>query len=328
MAGQARIFMSYRREDSADVSGRIYDALAAHFGDEAIFKDVDDIPFGVNFKTHLNNVIRQSAVELVVIGPRWLDAKGEDGYRRLDNPADFVRIEIEAALSQGMPVIPLLVSGARMPPGNALPAAMAELAYRNGIAVRPDPDFHNDMRRLIKALEEHVRPQKRAAGPAAQPAPAATPTPARPSPPAERVLYQKAGDRVTNLVARVDGKSYPIADLQSASAGKLQPKNVPTRITPGLIIAAFSCIGFFALASSGNLETAASAGTPLGILALGLLGASVVLYVFEITKHYRRRHTVTVVDSSGKKVILVSQDKQHVQALANAINEARALRAR
>lgn len=110
----SRIFMSYRRGDSADVSGRIYDRLAEHFGAEAVFKDVDDIPFGVDFKTYLNDMVSECAVELVVIGPRWLDISNERGERRLDDPTDFVRIEVEAALKRDIPVVPLLVSGAFM----------------------------------------------------------------------------------------------------------------------------------------------------------------------------------------------------------------------
>jgi hypothetical protein len=85
----AKIIISYRRADSANVCGRIYDGLAKHFGSKAVFKDVDDIPPGVDFKRHLDDVLAQCAVELVVIGPDWLDATEGDGRRRLDNPDDF-----------------------------------------------------------------------------------------------------------------------------------------------------------------------------------------------------------------------------------------------
>jgi tetratricopeptide (TPR) repeat protein len=155
----AKIFISYRREDSADITGRVYDRLVEHFGKDAVFKDVDDIPFGANFKSHLQDILAQCAVELVVIGPRWLDATDDDGRRRLDDPADFVRIEVESGLSRGIPVIPLLVYGASMPGADRLPPSLAELAYRNGIPVRPDPDFHKDMGRLVRQLEEYVPPR-------------------------------------------------------------------------------------------------------------------------------------------------------------------------
>ncbi len=152
-----KIFVSYRRDDSADVAGRIYDRLAAKFGKEAIFKDVDSIPFGVNFKEYLENAVRQCAVELVIIGRQWLDIADEHGQRRLDNPRDFVRIEIESALNRSIPVIPLLVSGASMPPEDRLPPSLAGLVYRNGTEVRRDPDFHHDMNRVIASLEQWLK---------------------------------------------------------------------------------------------------------------------------------------------------------------------------
>lgn len=147
-----KLFISYRREDSADVTGRIYDRLLARFGREYVFKDVDNIPLGVNFKTHLENAVAECSVLLAIIGRQWLDIVDANGARRLDNPSDFVRIEIEAALRLNLPVIPLLVQGAAVPPEDRLPPTMSELAYRNGAPVRPDPDFHHDMDRLIKGL--------------------------------------------------------------------------------------------------------------------------------------------------------------------------------
>src|SRR5258706_14605852 len=149
-----KIFISYRRDDSADIAGRIYDRLVAKFGRDNVFKDVDSIPFGVNFKKHLEGVVHQCAIELVLIGKQWLDIADAEGHRRLDDPRDFVRIEIEAALGRDIPVIPLLVSGASMPAEAHLPRSLVELTYRNGTAVRRDPDFRHDMDRLIASLEQ------------------------------------------------------------------------------------------------------------------------------------------------------------------------------
>ena len=104
-----RVFISYRRDDSADVAGRIDDRLAAHFGRENVFKDVDSIPPGVDFRKHLHAAVSGCDLALVVIGRDWLDARDEEGNRRLDDEADFVRIEIEAALGRGIPVVPALV---------------------------------------------------------------------------------------------------------------------------------------------------------------------------------------------------------------------------
>lgn len=151
-----RIFISYRRSDSADVTGRIYDCLVDEFGRAPIFKDVDSIPLGVDFKAYLDRKIRECKVVLAIIGDHWLDARNEAGRRRLDDPADFVRIEIEAALESGIPVIPLLVCGVKMPLEKDLPTGLQQLVYKNGIPIRPDPDFHHDMERLIAALNKYV----------------------------------------------------------------------------------------------------------------------------------------------------------------------------
>ena len=113
MAGT--IFINYRREDSTATAGRLYDRLAQAFGRKNLFMDVDHIPAGVDFVAHLNNQVAACEVVLVVIGPNWLNAKDEAGQRRLDNPDDFVAIEIAAALARNIRVIPVLVDGARMP---------------------------------------------------------------------------------------------------------------------------------------------------------------------------------------------------------------------
>ena len=152
LATKCAIFISYRRADSADVTGRIYDHLVEHFGEEAIFKDVDSIPLGVGFREYLSESVARCNVFLAIIGRRWLVE--ESGERRIDSPTDFVRIEIESALQRKIPVVPLLVQGAGMPPETELPDSLKPLVYRNATQIRPDPDFHHDISRLIHALEE------------------------------------------------------------------------------------------------------------------------------------------------------------------------------
>jgi TIR domain len=174
-----RIFISYRRDDSAATCGRIYDRLGARFGKENVFKDVESIPLGVNFEQYIGDVVSQCAVQLVVIGPTWLTSTNEDGQRRLDDLSDMVRIEIEAALRRSIPVIPVLVQGASIPRASQLPESLQELVNRNGIPVRYDPDFEPDMVRLIAALESWVTARGQAA-PATTPTPSPTPTPAAP----------------------------------------------------------------------------------------------------------------------------------------------------
>jgi hypothetical protein len=151
-----QLFISYRRSDSADITGRIYDRLVDEYGRAPIFKDVDSIPLGTDFKGYLDRKVSECNVLLPIIGDHWLDATDVAGKKRLEDPNDLVRIEIESALERGIPVIPLLVRGAQMPAEEELPSSLKRLVSRNGIPIRPDPDFHRDMDRLISALEEYI----------------------------------------------------------------------------------------------------------------------------------------------------------------------------
>src|SRR5690348_15815310 len=151
------IFISYRRDDSAATVGRIYDRLVETFGKEAIFKDVDSIPLGADFPQYIGGVIQRCTVALIVIGPQWTEARGADGRPRLASSGDFVRLEAETALQRGIPVIPLLVQGAGVPKPEQLPPSMRALVSRNATPIRYDPDFDNDMRRLIHTLASEYR---------------------------------------------------------------------------------------------------------------------------------------------------------------------------
>jgi len=152
-----KIFISYRREDSTDAAGRVYDRLVTQFGKANVFKDVDDIPLGRDFREALRDAVGECDIMLVVIGHQWLTATDEQG-RRLDNPGDFVRIEVEAALTRDIPVIPVLVQGAGVPRERDLPSTLAQLAYRNGLPVRSDPHFHGDMNLLIARMGPALAP--------------------------------------------------------------------------------------------------------------------------------------------------------------------------
>ena len=154
-----RIFISYRRSDSAAASGRIYDRLSVAFGEKAVFKDVDVIPPGANYPSLLNEAIANCDVLLAVIGAYWLTAVESNGQRRLDNPDDFVRIEIESALKRdSVLVIPVLVDDAEMPATTELPESLRPLYYRNAAIVRNDPDFNRDIARLITTIRDYYPP--------------------------------------------------------------------------------------------------------------------------------------------------------------------------
>ena len=149
----ARIFISYRRQDSGTFTGRIHDRLKVSFGENNVFRDVYDIPAGSDFRSVLNKEVGSCDVCLVIIGPQWVNITDAQGKRRLDDPNDFVRIEVETALrNPSVLVIPVLVDNANMPVAEQLPDSLEELAYRNAVKVRTDPDFPHDMDMLIRQL--------------------------------------------------------------------------------------------------------------------------------------------------------------------------------
>jgi hypothetical protein len=150
----SKIFISYRRTDSADVTGRMFDHLKLRFTRDELFKDVDSIPLGIDFRKSISDAVQSCDVVLAVIGRNWLYSQDKQGNLRLSNPDDFVRIELEASLERDIPVIPVLVSGADMPEMEELPISLRPLVYRNAILLRPDPDFSVDIQRLIRALTE------------------------------------------------------------------------------------------------------------------------------------------------------------------------------
>ena len=152
----AQVFLSYRRADSEGTVGRIHERLSEAFGPRAIFHDTGSLLAGSDFRSAIEHALAASEVVAVVIGKQWLNATGPEGRRRLDDRDDIVRREVESALAARKVVIPILVDGASMPPADALPPSIRELAYRNAIEVRPGRDFQVDMQRLIAALEANT----------------------------------------------------------------------------------------------------------------------------------------------------------------------------
>ncbi len=147
-----KIFISYRRADTKSACGRIYDRLVDAFSKENIFKDVEVIPLGVDFRKYIQGEISVADVVLVVIGPDW--SRIIDEHR--NDPKDFVRIEIESALQQGKLTIPVLVEGAKMPFDADLPESIQSLAFLNAAVIDDDPNFHRDVTRMIRELERPI----------------------------------------------------------------------------------------------------------------------------------------------------------------------------
>lgn len=157
-----RIFISYRRSDSATIAGRIYDRLVDTFGEDNVFKDTYSINPGEDFRGKIRETVAQCDVVLVIIGDTWLTVTDQTGQRRLDNVGDWVRIEVETGLQRdGALVIPVLVENAPMPAASDLPDNLRELAYKNAANVRDDPDFRDDIRKLIAVIQKvGVKPQQ------------------------------------------------------------------------------------------------------------------------------------------------------------------------
>ncbi len=150
-----KIFISYRRTDESGHAGRLFDALQQTFGADRLFIDVDSIEPGLDATEVIAQQVAQSDVLLVVIGSRWIDSLDKQGARRLDNPKDFVRIEIEAALEKQKRVIPVLIGDAIMPTAEELPETLKPLATRNAVRVTHER-FRSDSERLITALRKIV----------------------------------------------------------------------------------------------------------------------------------------------------------------------------
>ncbi len=147
----ADIFLSYRRDDTRSATGRLGDGLQSAFGPDQVFRDLDAIRPGEDFETALARAIGGARVMLAMVGPRWTNLSDAGGRPRLHDPQDVVRREIEAALQAGLPVIPILVEGARMPEASSLPPSMAGFARCQAFPL-DDARWHEDVARLVADL--------------------------------------------------------------------------------------------------------------------------------------------------------------------------------
>ena len=151
-AASGRIFISYRREEAAYPAAWLYGRLADRFGGDQVFKDVDSIQLGDDFVEVIASAVGSCDVLLALIGDEWLAIIDEEGRRRIDNSDDFVRLEIEAAFTRKVRVIPILIGGARLPRADELPASLAKLARRQPLELSPSR-FDFDTSRLLKVLD-------------------------------------------------------------------------------------------------------------------------------------------------------------------------------
>lgn len=146
-----QIFISYRRADAAPAAGRLYDYLATRFGESQVFMDVATIQPGMDFAEAIKQAVRSSQIILVLIGPQWLSASYGPGHRRIDDPDDYVRLEIETALRAQIPTIPVLIDGAQLPKSQDLPAEIGDLARRQAVSIN-HANFRDGANRVITFL--------------------------------------------------------------------------------------------------------------------------------------------------------------------------------
>ncbi|MGH9277771.1 MAG: toll/interleukin-1 receptor domain-containing protein [Acidimicrobiales bacterium] len=189
------IFISYRREETAYPAGWLFDRLADHYGPTQIFKDIDSIEPGDDFVDTITAAVGSCDVLLALIGDQWLTMTDPDGGRRIDDPNDFVRLEIEAALSRNVRVIPILVGESRMPRAHEVPPTLAPLVRRQALELSPSR-FAADLARLLPVLDRTLA--EAAARPVEAPAPAEAPA----EPPA-RTSFTAVQKRVAAVVAAV-----------------------------------------------------------------------------------------------------------------------------
>lgn len=152
---RAKIFLSYRREDTGPIAGRICDHLMARFGPQSVFMDIDSIPTGEDFRSCIDGVLSSCLCMLALIGDRWL--QDESGRMRLHDADDFLRLEIETGLRRALSVIPVLIGKSSMPSATQLPASIADLANLNAARVDPGRDFRHHMDCLVKDVAERCR---------------------------------------------------------------------------------------------------------------------------------------------------------------------------
>lgn len=150
----SKVFISYRRKDSMDITGRIYDRLCLEYGKKNVFKDVHNISYGVDFRDAIREAIDQCDVMLVVLGDEWSNGLGKEGNLKLHTENDYVRIEIEAGLKKGIPIIPVLVNNASMPKITDLPECLYKLVYLNALSIKEDPYFTQGTLKLFSTLND------------------------------------------------------------------------------------------------------------------------------------------------------------------------------
>src|SRR6202789_246152 len=175
------IFISYRRDDTEGEAGRLFDDLTREFGSNSVFMDEAGIRPGVDLVQAIEQNVADCGVLLAIIGPTWASIANASGQRRLDDPNDFVVLEIASALKREVPVIPVLVHAAKMPSQDQLPDSLKSFSHRNSVELS-HARWPSDVQLLVEALKTYVAPSKATAQePVHAPVPVQLPPPHQPA---------------------------------------------------------------------------------------------------------------------------------------------------
>jgi TIR domain len=261
-----KISISYRRKDSDAITGRIFDRLVAHYGAGAVFRDIDNIPPGYDFRKYISSALESTDILLAIVGPQWTGKT--EGRTRIHEATDLVRIEIEAALRKDIPVVPLLVGNALMPDPSELPDGLKDFAFRNAVKVDALEDFDDHVKRLIRnldrLLETSGHAQEKVAPPARESAPDIDESPERSTPHRARAPQPGGGnadggagssaseDVASRMRAQKAGHERPAPDLDPPPKTKPSRQfQAPTSISPLLMLPGIVIILYFILYITG-----------------------------------------------------------------------------
>jgi hypothetical protein len=248
LRGRGGIFISYRREETAGYAGRLYDRLSDRFGEDRVFMDVDSIAIGVDFTRAVIEAVSACNILLALIGQDWSAITDSEGKRRIDNPDDFVRVEIETALQRDIRVVPVLVDGAVLPQADDLPPSLRPLTRRQALKLS-HAGFRSEISRLVAEVDKvlEAEPDRFAEPPKTPPRASA------PHVPLPRVL------QVGRAAAfSPDGTQLATIDLQQASIWDLQTGAVRTLWLAGPVTFSMVTVAAVAFSPDGTRLAASS----------------------------------------------------------------------
>jgi len=249
-----RVFISYRRQETAWPARQLYDLLVAELGADRVFKDVDNIEPGDDFVERIQSAVGSCEVLLALIGPQWLTIADATGARRLDDPQDFVRLEVETALNRDdVRVIPILVDNARMPTPQELPKGLAALTRRQAVEINP---VNFDTRRLLKVLNDTLNDVRREPAVRSRSGPSVGNRPPGTKPPIPPVEPAAARGTIDT------GPSAPGVAGDEAPVPKRTGLLVIVAASIVLLVAAGVAIWYFQRSMRAEPETSASASNP------------------------------------------------------------------